>query len=401
MVNTEKEFWNPGWESLSSSMEVHHIAKKDFDHGGTRRFAAGLSRADILVFMTQDALPADEHLIGRLIKPLIENSTTGAAYARQRFAAGLSRADILVFMTQDALPADEHLIGRLIKPLIENSTTGAAYARQLPAKDCNFIEKYTRSFNYPEESSVKCRKDIEKYGIKTYFCSNVCAAYDRRIYEKLGGFVPRSFNYPEESSVKCRKDIEKYGIKTYFCSNVCAAYDRRIYEKLGGFVRRAIFNEDMIYAGNLVKAGYGIAYTADAEVYHSHNYTAIEQFHRNFDLGVSQAEHPEIFDEVPSEGEGLRLVKKTFVYLVNFDLGVSQAEHPEIFDEVPSEGEGLRLVKKTFVYLVKQGRFWLVPKLIVQSGAKYAGYFMGKRYKKLPEKLIRICTMNPSYWEKK
>ena len=271
VVNTEKEFWNPKWENLSSLMEVHHIAKKDFDHGGTRRFAAGLSRADILVFMTQDALPADEHLIGRLIKPLIENSTTGAAYARQ-----------------------------------------------LPAKDCNFIEKYTRSFNYPEESSVKCRKDIEKYGIKTYFCSNVCAAYDRRIYEKLGGFV-----------------------------------------------HRAIFNEDMIYAGNLVKAGYGIAYAANAEVYHSHNYTAIEQFHRNFDLGVSQA------------------------------------KHPEIFDEVPSEGEGLRLVKKTFCYLVKQGRIWLVPKLAVQSGAKYAGYFMGKRYKKLPEKLIRICTMNPSYWEKK
>lgn len=271
VINTEKEFWNPAWKSLSPSMEVHHITKKEFDHGGTRHFAAGLSTADILVFMTQDALPADSHLIGSLIKPLIENSTTGASYARQ-----------------------------------------------LPAKDCNFIEKYTRSFNYPDESSVKCRKDIEKYGIKTYFCSNVCAAYDRKIYEKLGGFV-----------------------------------------------RRAIFNEDMIYAGNLVKAGYGVAYAADAKVYHSHNYTAIEQFHRNFDLGVSQA------------------------------------EHPEIFDEVPSEGEGLRLVKKTFCYLLKQGRIWLVPKLVVQSGAKYAGYFLGKRYKKLPEKLIRICTMNLSYWEKK
>ena len=43
------------------------------------------------------------------------------------------------------------------------------------------------------------------------------------------------------------------GIKTYFCSNVCAAYKKDIFEKLGGFVDRTIFNEDMIYAGNLIQ----------------------------------------------------------------------------------------------------------------------------------------------------
>lgn len=271
VINTEKEFWNPQWEKISQRMEVRHIKKRDFDHGGTRHYAAGLSSADILVFMTQDALPADRKLLGSLIRPLLENSTVGAAYARQ-----------------------------------------------LPAKDCNFIERYTRSFNYPENSSIK--------GIK---------------------------------------DVEEYGIKTFFCSNVCAAYDRRVYEKLGGFVHRAIFNEDMIYAGNMVKAGYYVAYAADAKVYHSHNYTAVQQFHRNFDLGVSQA------------------------------------EHPEIFAEVPSEGEGLLLVKKTFFYLIKKGHIWLVPKLIVQSGAKYAGYFFGKRYKKLPKKLVLSCTMNKAYWNQK
>ncbi len=36
-----------------------------------------------------------------------------------------------------------------------------------------------------------------------------------------------------------------------------------------------------------------------------------QQFHRNFDLGVSQAEHPEIFEGVPSEGEGSGLVKRS------------------------------------------------------------------------------------------
>ena len=158
--------------------------------------------------------------------------------------------------------------------------------------------------------------------------------------------------------------MDQYGIKTFFCSNVCAAYKKDIYQKQGGFVRRTIFNEDMICAGNMVKQGYSIAYAADARVYHSHNYSCVQQFHRNFDLGVSQA------------------------------------EHSEIFADVPSEGEGLRLVKRSMAYLVKTGHVWLIPQLILQSGAKYAGYFLGKRYHKLPEKIVLACTMNPYYWKK-
>ena len=134
---------------------------------------------------------------------------------------------------------------------------------------------------------------------------------------------------------------------------------------MGGFVDRAIFNEDMIYAGNMAKKGYGIAYQADACVYHSHNYSCSQQFHRNFDLGVSQAEHPEIFGSVPSEGEGMKLVKQT--------LG----------------------------YLLKSGHIWLVPQLVLQSGSKYLGYKMGKGYMKLSPKTVLKCTMNREYWKRK
>ena len=127
-------------------------------------------------------------------------------------------------------------------------------------------------------------------------------------------------------------------------------------------MEKTIFNEDMIYAAGLIHAGYGIAYAADAKVVHSHNYSCSQQFHRNFDLGVSQA------------------------------------QYPEIFDGVPSEGEGLRLVKKTFSHLIKHGKWYLIPGFIIQSGCKYAGYFMGKRYKKLSKKMILRCTMNQTYW---
>lgn len=208
VMNTEEKFWKKTWEEKYPLVEVHHLTKEEFDHGATRRRGAELSDAEILVFMTQDALPADRKLIGSLVTAIQENEKVGAAYARQ-----------------------------------------------LPKSDCGFLEKYTRSFNYPSESCLKTEKDLATRGIKTYFCSNVCAAYDHKIYNEIGGF-------PEH----------------------------------------AIFNEDMIYAGWMVKKGYGVAYVAEARVYHSHNYSCAQQFHRNFDLGVSQAEHPEIFEGVPSEG---------------------------------------------------------------------------------------------------
>ena len=98
--------------------------------------------------------------------------------------------------------------------------------------------------------------------------------------------------------------------------------------------------------GHLVQAGYAIAYAADAKVVHSHNYGCLAQFHRNFDLGVSQA------------------------------------QHPEIFDAYPSEGEGIRMVKKSASYVCKIHKPWLLVTLFFQSGFKYVGYFLGKRYQK-------------------
>ena len=270
VMNTEKKFWKETWEQEYPLVEVRHLTKEEFDHGGTRRQAAELSDAEILVFMTQDAMPADRELIGALV---------GA--------------------------------------LAENPQAGAAYARQLPKKDCSFLEKYTRSFNYPEDSCIKTKEDLGRMGIKTFFASNVCCAYDR----------------------------EKFWFQ-------------------GGFIHKTIFNEDMIFAGKAVlQDDYAIAYVAEARVIHSHNYGCAAQFRRNFDLAVSQA------------------------------------DHPEVFAGIHSEGEGIRLVRQTARYLVTRRRPWLVPGLIVKSGFKYAGYRLGRCYRFMPVKLAAACSMNKEYWK--
>ena len=263
LVNTEERYWNTELEKICPGCQIRHIRKEEFDHGGTRDWMARQSSADILIFMTQDALPADNRLINRLLEPFSD-------------------------------------------PRVK-----AAYARQLPRRNCGELERYTRKFNYPPGSRIKSKEDLQELGIKTFFCSNVCAAYDRKTYMELGGFP-----------------------------------------------RRTIFNEDMIYAGHLIEAGYSIAYAAEAQVYHSHNYSGRQQFHRNFDLAVSQAQHPELFEKYPSEGEGIRLVKQT-------------AKH-----------------------VCKIRKPWLLFPLVWQSGCKYAGYWMGKRYEKLPGWMAKKCSTN-------
>lgn len=275
IMNTERSYWKDEDYGWVPNLEVHHVTKEEFDHGGTRNRGAGYSEADIMVFMTDDAVPADGNLIGALVRGFKQTGKAGEKVVM-------------------------------------------AYGRQLPNPDCALAEQYTRSFNYPELSRVK-----------------------------TGG------------------DLKELGIKTFFASNVCCAYDRAAFFKAGGFINRTIFNEDMIYAGNAVRhRGQAVAYAADANVYHSHNYGCIAQFKRNFDLAVSQTDHPEVF-------EGIR-----------------------------SEGEGIRLVKKTCAWLLKVNKPWLIPGVIVKSGFKYMGYLMGKRYRTLPKGLVLSFTMNKEYWKK-
>ncbi|MCM1185910.1 MAG: glycosyltransferase family 2 protein [Lachnoclostridium sp.] len=277
LLNTEEKYFERltyGSRELErhKNLDVFHVSKREFDHGNTRRLGVKKSGSEIFVMMTQDAMPKDDMLLEKLIKHLGET------------AAG---------------------------------QVAVAYARQLPAEGCSVLERFTREFNYPAKSLLKSAESLPGMGIKTFFCSNVCAAYRRDIYEELGGFV-----------------------------------------------KHTIFNEDMLYAAKAVKAGYAVAYEAEAQVIHSHNYTNGQQLRRNFDLGVSQAQHPEVFQGVSSESEGKKLVKAAVSYL-----------------------------KKNH-----KGR--QLPYFYSQCFCKYLGYLLGKHYRMLPRRLILKLTSNKEYWLK-
>lgn len=269
VVNTEERYWREEWEDLYPELEVFHIHKAEFDHAATRNMGAGFSNADYILFLTQDAVPSDTRLIARLLRAFRS-------------------------------------------PLVK-----AAYARQLPKEDAAISEGLVRSFNYPAEGEVRTNEDLPERGIKTYFCSNSCAMYERQTFLALGGFTAPS-----------------------------------------------VFGEDMLYTARLLNLGYAVAYVAEASVYHSHNYTNAEQFRRNFDNGVSQAMHPEVFKGLPTDREGGRLVKY-----------VTRSLH-------------------------KMGRSHLILPFYWQCFCRWLGFHLGKHYRNLPKKWILAFSMNRGFWDR-
>ena len=99
-----------------------------------------------------------------------------------------------LFMTQDAVPADEHYIENLIAPLEADGSIALVSGRQLPKSDARRFEQLVRAFNYPEEPSVRGAGDLPRCGIKTFFASDVCSAYRRDAYMECGGFAPVNTN---------------------------------------------------------------------------------------------------------------------------------------------------------------------------------------------------------------
>ena len=172
-----------------------------------------------------------------------------------------SQGEIAVFLTQDAVPADDTFLRNLIIPLADNSIA-ISIGRQLPKPDAIRQEALIRSFNYPAVSRIRSADDISSMGIKAYFSSDSCAAYRKDIYLELGGF-----DYPLKS------------------------------------------NEDMFFAAKVLKNGYKISYTADARVYHSHNFSIQEQYTRNFLQGYEIERHKDLLGDASLNREGIQLAK--------------------------------------------------------------------------------------------
>ncbi|WP_157478232.1 glycosyltransferase family 2 protein [Granulicella tundricola] len=111
-------------------------------------------------------------------------------------------ADILIYITQDALPADATSFSTLCSVFVDPKV-GAACGRQLPRPGANAIERHARLFNYPETSTQRNLSSRAYLGIKAAFLSNSFAAYRRSALLQAGGF-PSNVIMAEDSVVAAR-----------------------------------------------------------------------------------------------------------------------------------------------------------------------------------------------------
>ena len=223
--------------------------------------------------------------------------------------------EFVVFLTQDAILADSNAFQNILLPF-GDELVAAVCGRQLPNNTAGAVATHARMFNYPATSCVRTYADRQIYGVRAAFLSNSFAAY------RSGALL-----------------------------------------ELGSFPDDVIFGEDMYVAVKILKAGYKLAYAADACVYHSHDYSVVQEFRRYFDMGVFHAREPWIRRELGS-----------------------------------AEGEGLKFVISESKYLLKNA-FWRIPEGLLRSICRYAGFRLGLVENRLPVNLKKKLSMNRGYFK--
>jgi len=287
--------------------------------------------AELLAMLSVQTIPIQEILI---IDSSSDDSTPeianqyGANYIkidRQNFDHGRTRSEaalqtsgeLIVFFTQDAIPVGKRALEHLIRQFSVDDNIGAAYGRQLPSFSANPFATHLRYFNYPQQSDIRSLNDSKRLGLATVFLSNSFSAYRRAVLQEID-FFP--------------KDL--------------------------------VFGEDACAAGRILMTGWKIAYVAEAAVYHSHNYTCIEEFKRYFDIGV---------------------LHQTQKWLLN------------TFGNAQSRGNAF--VKSEVSFLIKEKKWFLLPLSFLRNFLKLVAYKSGRNFSRLPATLIHQLSMNSRWWQ--
>ncbi len=286
-------------------------------------FFAALARQSL---QPQEIIVADSSSTDGSVEICTAHGAQVIAISRDEFDHGGTRnllaeeatGDILIYFTQDALPAGKDCLERLLEAVMAERDIACAYGRQLPAEDATLQAALLRSFNYPAKSEVR--------------------------------------QYP---------DHLRYGLKTVFISNSCAAYKRDIFLDAGGFQSGLIFGEDTCFVGKILASGYRVAYCAEAEVYHSHNYRLMEEFRRAFDIGV---------------------LHSTEKWLLETYGGAATV--------------GGNFVRFGLQHILRSGRYLLLVDWFIRNGIKFLGYRLGRGYRWLPGSVCVCCSMHPLWWKR-
>ena len=232
-----------------------------------------------IIFVITDSQDDEMNLILEFIKT---NNVTSFIVKKEEFSHSLTRekaireycnSDIVIMISQDVKLTNENVFYNLVESIAKHETV-YNYARQICTNKS--IEKYIRKKNYPDQSYIVEKKDIETLQLMAFFASDACSAYDRNTFLSVGGY---------------------------------GGYD-------------VMMSEDMLYSKIILEAGYKKKYCADAIVDHSHKYTLKNLYNRYYETGVFYHK-VKIFDEYKTNSSGFSLAMYVLKEaLKHFDIPV-------------------------------------------------------------------------------
>lgn len=183
-------------------------------------------------------------------------------HAKTRESALLtSNADIVVFLTQDVFFKDPTALETLVRTV--QGKVAISYLRQL-GRGIG-VERYVRHCNYPRKSETRDSASIQSKGLKAFFCSDACMAYNVTLFKKLNGYDGKTMPT----------------------------------------------NEDMYYARKVLLSGNLVNYCADSYVIHSHSFSCKRTYKRYVDVAHFFKENPE-FLAYDSNHAGIALALGVF-----------------------------------------------------------------------------------------
>ena len=177
-------------------------------------------------------------------------------------AAVEANGDILVYLTQDALPYNEYAIENIIKPFADDRKIGVAFGRQLPYPGASVFAEHLRLFNYPDTSYTRILDDKKKYGITTAFLSNSFAAYRKSVLKEIGYFKS-GLPFGEDACAGAKILLKEYRIAYVAEAMVLHSHSYTVWQDLKRYFDMGTFHrtENWLLKEFGKAEGEGIRYT--------------------------------------------------------------------------------------------------------------------------------------------
>ena len=175
---------------------------------------------------------------------------------REKAIKEYCKSDVVVLCSQDAIFFEEHALSNIANAIDDEVVY--AYGKQICTNKT--IERYIRQKNYPNESNIVSKDDIEKMQLMAFFASDAFSALNRNVFIKINGY-------------------QGYNV---------------------------MMSEDMLYSKFVLDAGYKKAYVSEAQVEHSHKYTLKQLYKRYYETGKFHKE-VNLFNQYKAEDSGFKL----------------------------------------------------------------------------------------------